>query len=110
MPEYARNHNEGFLPHDPLLLSLMSEEFNRVYMEFLERSRVPLSEEYRNSIRRTVCNAILPKIQQETLEPAQAREMTGGAEDFRDFLRREMAVLLRRFLRDGVFDILMDAA
>lgn len=97
-------------PLDPLLVSLMTEEFNRVYLDFMERSRVNLSDEYRESVRRTVCLAIIPKIHQETLDHGEYRsESLSRERDFREFLRQEIGTLLSRFLRGGVFDQLAEA-
>jgi hypothetical protein len=101
-------HNPQVLYDDPLLSSVMTEEFNAVYLNFMERSRVNLSDEYRESIRRTICRAILPKIHQETKMSPQSGAVGRDERDFRDLLRREIGALLSQFLRGGVFDQLAD--
>jgi hypothetical protein len=109
MADTSRRPSPAFT-QDPLLVSLLTEEFNRVYLDFMERSRVNLSDEYRESVRRTVCTAILPKIHHETLEHHEYDGSPLADErDFRDFLRREIGALLSRFLRGGVFDQLVEA-
>jgi hypothetical protein len=101
MPDRRRRMTD-----DPLLFALLVEEFNAVYMPFLDKSRVNLSDEFRCSVRRTVFDALEHRIMEVTsAEPAAdaGDAHAKGTPEFRQWLRDEIRHIFLTFQKAGIF-------
>lgn len=96
------------LTDDPLMYGLLISEFDAVYSRLLASSKVSLSDEYRISVRRTVFDALDPRIREVSEEGKVVHGIrVKGFDDFRSWVSAEMRRLIEEYQRGGVFDQLI---
>lgn len=101
--------DQNKLTDDPLMYTLLVDQFEAVYARLLEESRVHLSDQVRISVRRTIIRALEPRIREVKEEGAMVRGMrVKGFDDFRNYISAEMRRMIEQFHAAGILDELAD--